>query len=342
MFFSNILMKLYRSMENIYFMNINKILYILFCFFTAYAADISDTLTDAALRKRASELPVARHVVQLEAVIPLPFGFSLTFRTGSAVCIGKGREFLTNAHCMTPWCDKQGRLKYPIYVRKGMNRKRINNLYIHEQYFNKPTKAAYDIAYFSLGASMLGLDGIEPTYLQPSSHNLFGKNLDVVGYGISGNAGAWFGRCDGFKRAVVTPFNSYYSSYPSTITHFSSHFGFTQEYDSESRPISITLVPLIAYQAGFRPGMSGGGVFSDDQYVAISTRHERPPSLHEASPTWRSKIWKALHIRTYLKGLAALGIPVPFLHPTIGIHLECHLVLGPFQEWIEAKRQMNS
>lgn len=320
-------------------MNINKILYILFCFFTAYAADISDTLTDAALRQRASGLQVARYVVQLEAVIPLPLGFSLTFRTGSAVCIGKGREFLTNAHCMTPWCDKQGRLKYPIYVRNGMNRKRINNLQIHEQYFNESTKKAYDIAYLSIEAPMPGLEGIEPTYLQPNSPtnspNLLGKNLDVVGYGISGNAGAWFGRCDGFKRAIASPFSCYVAANSPTRTHFSSYFGFKREYDSENRPIGITLVPLIAYQAGFRPGMSGGGVFSDGQYIAISTRHHAPP-------TWRSKIWRALHIRTYLKGLAALGIPVPFLHPTIGVHLECHLVLGPFQEWIEANRQMNS
>lgn len=315
-------------------MNINKILYILFCFFTAYAADISDTLTDAALRKRASELPAARNVVQLEAVIPLPFGFSLTFRTGSAVCIGKGREFLTKAHCMTPWCDKQGRLKYAMYVREGMNRKRINNLQIHEQYFNSPTQKAYDIAYFSIDTAVPGLEGIEPTYLQPSSHNLFGKNLDVVGYGISGNAGAWFGRCDGLKRALISPFDSYLKV-NTTITYFASCFGFRQEYDSEKRPAGKTLISLKTYQAGFRPGMSGGGVFSDGQYVAISTRHEAPP-------TRKRKIYDALHIQNFLKGLAALGIPAPFIHYSIGTHQECHLVLGPFQEWIEAKRQMNS
>ena len=326
------LVKLKHSSEKVYFMNINKILYCLFCFCTGYTADIADTLTDAALVQRARELPVARHVVQLEAVIPLPFGFNLTFSTGSAVCIGGGKEFLTNAHCMTPWCDKQGKLKYPTYVREGMNRKRINNLQIHEQYFNSPTKSAYDIAYFSIDTPVPGLEGIEPTYLKSDSSGLFGKNLDVVGYGASGNARSWFGRCDGLKRAVISPFDSYFTANPPTITHFASCFGFRQEYDSEKRPAGKTLIPLKTYQAGFRPGMSGGGVFSDGQYVAISTRHKAPP-------TRKRKIWNALHIQNFLKGLAALGIPAPFLHYSIGTHQECHLILGPLQEWIEARRQ---
>ncbi len=176
----------------------------------------------------------------------------------------------------------------------------------------------YDIAYFSIDTPVPGLEGIEPTYLKSDSSGLFGKNLDIVGYGASGNARSWFRRCDGLKRAVISPFDSYFKAHPTTITHFASCFGFRQEYDSEKRPAGKTLIPLKTYQAGFRPGMSGGGVFSDGQYVAISTHHE-------ALPIRKRKIYDALHIQNFLKGLAALGIPAPLLHYFIGTHQECHL-----------------
>ncbi|MEI7493761.1 MAG: hypothetical protein WCJ92_04095, partial [Alphaproteobacteria bacterium] len=246
------------------------------------------------------------------------------------VCIGDN-QFLSNAHCFKPWCDSNGQPKYSLYINaEEKGRKKISNLQIHKLYLKGKvsSKKAYDIAYFSIEDSVQNIEGVELTYLERISPDLFGKHLDVIGYGISGDVGSWFGSCDGLKRAIVSPIDSYFSYVPGQIVGIASYFGMKVEYDGAASR-KDTVIALKAHQAGFRPGMSGGGVFYDDKYVAISSRHNFIPS-------WRSQIRRALY--TFLKGIAALGIPTPFLQPTIGDQ-ECFLILGPLKAWIENKRE---
>jgi len=290
----------------------------------SFSVEDKSTLTDAALCRRAGELAVAKHVVRLEAEIPLLFGLKIYVSTGSAVCIGEGNEFLSNAHCFAPWCDSVGKFKYPVYIDVAdVGKREVLGLKMHHNFMSKSNGGgdACDIAYFVIKESIQSLQGIRPTY--SSSADLLGKVLDVIGYGVSGDYDSFWGRCDGHMRAVCVPIDSdgTHGSDKNTITHVCSSLG---GYLPDNK------IPLIPYQAAFRAGMSGGGAFLNGQYVAIPSKTRR-----------KNSIWKIPYLRffygTFFKPLAAAGIPAPFIHPFIG-DIEFILLLDQHKKWIEERR----
>jgi hypothetical protein len=169
-----------------------------------------------------------------------------------------------------------------------------------------------------------GLKGIQPTYLKDSE--LFWKDLDIVGYGMSGDYRTWFGRCDGRKRAVVSPINAY-SSYgdinKNDISHVTSYVG-RGDFNSPNK------IVFKSFQGGFRPGMSGGGSFLKDQYVAIPSRYcYRYHSWLNKSHNFFSKIFKCI---------AAAGFPALFTRGFID-QMEEHLILANLEDWIESLKK---
>lgn len=297
-----------------------------------------DTLTDKAFCRLATQLKEARHVVRLEADITF-FGLKIiTVYTGSAVCIGNGTEFLTNAHCIVPWCDNQGKIKNPLYISsEGLGRKKIIGYQVHEKYSEKYSEETrcYDIAYLYIHDSFEGLEGIEPTYMEPLS--LTSKCVNIVGYGANGDVGSWLSRCDGKKRAVTAKicglkcFNN-----TKDMPLLYSNFGYRMEYNiknlEDPREGTLKPIPLMEYEGGSRPGMSGGGVFFKMQYVAIPTN----TSVEENNEGWLLRLRR--FSRNRLKYLAAVGVPVPFMLPVIG-NKACYLILGTHKDWIETVRQ---
>ncbi|MBY0281343.1 MAG: serine protease [Alphaproteobacteria bacterium] len=277
--------------------------------------DIRETLTDEAFCRLATQLPVARHVVRLEADITF-FGVKiLTAYSGSAVCIGDGTEFITSAHCIAPWLDYDGKIKHPIYISgEGLTRKKIIDCQVHEKYNHEYTENIdpHDIAYLCIQDPIKGLQGIEPTYTQPTC--LENQSLNIVGYGASGDTRSWLSRLDGKKRAVKS-FINYVSKNDQPILS----------------KIVVKYRQLNDYEGAFRPGMSGGGGFLNGQYIAI--------------PTW-TKIHRRTclgidlrcYLRNKLKYLAAVGIPVPFMVPRAG-DTNKYIPLSIHQTWIEAARQ---
>ena len=178
------------------------------------------------------------------------------------------------------------------------------------------------------------MQGIEPTYSSPES--LIYQSVNIVGYGVNGSVGSWFSRCDGKKRAVTSYINGFkqFDSTPNMSLLY-SNCGYTEEYNPKDSgyPGKVTLKPrpLKEYEGGVRPGMSGGGVFLNAQYLAIPTSF----SVDDNAGWW-------LPLRYFLseklKYLAAIGIPVPFMIPIMG-NQNNYLVLGTHKDWIETARQ---
>lgn len=287
-----------------------------------------DTHSDEALCRRASQLPNAKHVVCLEAEFSF-LGFRKTVYTGSAVCIGPG-EYLTNAHCLKPWYNSQGQLRYPVYVKSEEHgRQALQEIFVHELYLNGNLN--YDIAYCRTQGTFPGL-GINPDYRDIGgfkSPYLF----DIIGYGAKLSPGSTWGRCDGQKRAIVSfcSSSSFFQLDPPPVAP--EFLGFLRcPFRSHFASNGISLIPRDPkdYEEGFRSGMSGGGAFLENSYVGIPTnRNYQALSFSE-----KAQIFFYEHFG--LK-LVAIGISTPYAR-LMATNVEAILPLAYFQTWIEEHR----
>jgi hypothetical protein len=295
----------------------------------AMDADPAESRKDAAIVRLAGELPFSRHVVKLEVDLQIfPVCKPLRIFSASAVAIGRGDEFITNAHCVSLWCDKMGRLKRSLFVvADDGSRQRVTSLRIHPQFLSSPSliRTHYDIAYLRTETALVGL-GIEPSYRQLA--DILGRSLHIVGYGTSGDFGAYFGRNDGKKRAVVSHINCFHmEDISGNSGYFASSF---LGYDSGD-PLTQQPVDLLPYQAGFRVGQSGGGAFLGEEYVGISSYTFNGLRKNRCLNKMRWTLYKSL------KCFSALGIPVPGLQSNLG-EKECVIALASHEPWIREKR----
>jgi len=217
--------------------------------------------SDEALRFRSSQLPQAKSVVALEADV-----FFLRVSTGSAVCIGPG-EFLTNAHCLEPWLNKNGKLKFPLYIQpEGQARQAITEIYMHETY--SEDRVDCDIAYVRTKENNTDL-AIQVDY-KTAVQIAESKQFDVIGYRANSGKRGW-GRCDGKKRAIVVV-----SSQRRAILGIDHKFDYVScVYGGNVDLPSSLITPrkCMDYEVGLAAGISGGGVFiNETSFVGLSTR----------------------------------------------------------------------
>ncbi len=162
--------------------------------------------------------------------------------------------------------------------------------------------------------------------------------FQLTSYGVAlhfrtgGGFKDYLGRNDGRKRAVTCPINCFHASAQVLNQKFflaASTIGSEFDYSNPQQP-TIRIKPLLEYQAGIRPGMSGGGAFLGEDYVGIPSRFGLGTNFSLAKKL-------KLKAERKLKYLAALGITVPFMHNYLG-DKESVIMLGVHEEWIRQSR----
>lgn len=225
----------------------------------------------------------------------------------SCVHIGEG-VFITDAHCLLPFSSKGERLKYKLFVSSDKSSFSIEDIAIRPEYkdFPRKTRSQYDFALFYVQGAQNFSYSVPHYYSPYDMINKFSKKtqkfeksiVSVVGYGVSGGGNSVLAKMDGKKRAVraqleYVRIRSEADKYPPlcSLHHF--------ELDENSKPRERE--PL-NYEAGTRVGMSGGGVFNENnELIALYKGQSREIKNLKEYMVWKARrLVKKFSILTYV------------------------------------------
>lgn len=307
--------------------------YLFFSSFFVHATH-NHLLEDADIIEYAQSNPAFDSVCGLEVKL-CPF-IVLTYRINIASCVHIGEGvFLTDAHCLWPFCQDGDALEYEMSVSANDMSFPIEHISIHPEYMEASVPTRHnDIALF-YAPKAGGIPYSSPLYADPKdlirtvSENVGVKNtiLSIVGYGVSGGAQSFFSKADGVKRAVraqLEILSSKNGDEHLPLLASSHHREFKEGSYSfvEREPLD--------YEAGPRPGMSGGAVFNENnEFIALHSGQ-----AYALGSSNREKLYGRLkNISKYL----AFIIPSPFIIPLKG-ELGLYMPLSYHRDFIEGQK----